>query len=116
MYRDRRAATPTSKRSATQTPFLSLNFVTAFSVVPAHLAARLCNRPAKRVGMDVIDAAPPAVDLADGDPLPVRRLELGLAVDRDFPQLEAELVARCGDDAPRRRAKVAARPGVQAHP
>jgi len=63
--------------------------------------------------MDVVDEAPPAVDLDNGDPLPVRRLELGLAVDRDLPQLEAELVARCGDDAPRRRAKVAARRGEE---
>jgi len=43
----------------------------------------------------------------------MRCLELGIAVDRDLPQLEAELVARCGDDAPRRRAKVAARRGEE---
>ena len=56
-----------------------------------------------------MDEAPPAVDLDDGDPLPVRRLELGLAVDRDLPQLEAELVVCRGDDAPSRLAEVAAR-------
>ena len=59
--------------------------------------------------MDVIDEAAPAVDLHDRDPLPVRRLELGIAVDRDLPQLEAELVARRGDDAAGRLAEVAAR-------
>ena len=59
--------------------------------------------------MDVIDEAAPAVDLHDRDPLPVRRLELGIAVDRDLPQLEAELVARRGDDAAGRLAEMAAR-------
>jgi hypothetical protein len=63
--------------------------------------------------VDVVDEAPPAVDLDDGDPLAVRRLELRVAVDRDLAQLEAELVARRGDDAPGRRAEVAARRGVQ---
>ena len=37
------------------------------------------------------EAAPP-VDLDDGDPLAVLRLELGDAVDLDLAQLEAELV------------------------
>ena len=110
-YRDRRAATPTFKRSATRPP--SFDFVTAFSVVPADLAARLCNRPAQRVGVHVVDEAPPPVDLHDRDPLAVRRLELGVAVDRDLPQLEAELVVRSGDDAPGSRAEVAARRGEE---
>jgi hypothetical protein len=90
-----------------------LNFVTAFSVVPAALAARLCNRPAQRVGVHVVDETASAVDLHDGDPLAVRRLQLGVTVDRDLPQLEAELVAGSADDAPSRRAEVTARRGVE---
>src|SRR5215813_9590452 len=39
-YRDRRAATPTFRRSATRPPWL--DFVTAFSVVPGRLRLRLC--------------------------------------------------------------------------
>jgi hypothetical protein len=61
----------------------------------------------------VVDEAPPAVDLDDRDPLAVRGLELGVAVDRDLPQLEAELVPCRGDDTPRRRAEVAARRGEE---
>jgi hypothetical protein len=57
----------------------------------------------------VVDEAAPAVDLHHRDPLAVGGLELGIAVDRDLPQLEAELVVRSRDDAPRRRAEVAAR-------
>jgi hypothetical protein len=63
--------------------------------------------------MHVVDEAPPAVDLHDRDPLTVGRLQLGIAVDRHLPQLEAELVARRGDDAPSRRAQVAARRGIE---
>src|SRR3954469_5421865 len=110
-YRDRRAATPTFKRSATRPP--SLDFVTAFSVVPAALAVRLCNRPAQRVGMHVVDETAPPVDLYHRDPLAVRGLQLGVAVDRDLPQLEAELVARSGHDAPGRRAEMAAGRGEE---
>jgi hypothetical protein len=58
--------------------------------------------------MHVIDESPPAVDLDDRDPLPVLRLEPGIAVDRDLPQLEAELVLRRGDDATGRLAEMAA--------
>jgi hypothetical protein len=61
----------------------------------------------------VIDEAPAAVDLHHRDPLPVRRLELGVAVDRDLTQLEAERVARGRDDAPGGLAEVAARCGVE---
>ena len=63
--------------------------------------------------MDVVDEAPSAVDLHDRDPFPVRSLELGIAVDLDLPQLEVELLARGGDDAPGGRAQVAARRGEE---
>jgi hypothetical protein len=58
--------------------------------------------------MHVVDETAPAVDLDDRDPLAVRGLELGIAVDRDLPQLEAELIARSRDDAPGGLAEVAA--------
>ncbi|HEY3551273.1 MAG TPA: hypothetical protein VGK69_09520 [Gaiellaceae bacterium] len=63
--------------------------------------------------MHVVDESPPAVDLDDRDPLAVRRLELGVAVDRDLAQLEAELLLRRGDDAAGRRAEVTARRGEE---
>jgi hypothetical protein len=90
-----------------------LDFVTAFSVVAAALAACLCNRPAERVGVDVVDETPPAVDLDDGDPLPVLGLEPGVAVDPDLAQLEAELVPRRADDAAGGLAEMTARRGVE---
>jgi hypothetical protein len=63
--------------------------------------------------VDVVDETPPAVDLHDRDPLPVLSLESGIAVDRDLPQVEAELVPRRADDAARRLAEMAARRGVE---
>jgi hypothetical protein len=68
----------------------------------------LCKRTAQRVGVHVIDETPPAVDLHNRDPFAVRGLELGIAVDRDLSELEAELVVCRADDAPGRRAEVAA--------
>jgi hypothetical protein len=61
----------------------------------------------------VVDETAAPVDLHDRDPLAVGGLELGVAVDRDLLQLEAELVARRRDDAPGRRAEVAARRGEE---
>jgi hypothetical protein len=90
-----------------------LDFVTAFSVVAAALSACLCNRTAQRIGVDVVDEAPPAVDLDDRDPFPVLGLERGVAVDPDLPQLEAQLVARRADDAACGLAEMAARRGVE---
>jgi len=63
--------------------------------------------------VDVVDETPTAVDLDDRDPLAVRRLEGGVAVDRDLPQLEAQLVLRRDDDTARCLAEMAARRGVQ---
>jgi hypothetical protein len=90
-----------------------LDFVTAFSVVPAALAARLCNRPPQGVRVHVVDETAPPVDLDDRDPFAVRGLELRVAVDEDLLQLEAELVTRSRDDAPRGRAEMAARRGEE---
>jgi hypothetical protein len=63
--------------------------------------------------VDVVHEAAAAVDLDDGDPLPVTGLERGIAVDRDLAQVEAELVTRRRDDAAGRLAEVAARRGVE---
>ena len=90
-----------------------LNLVTAFSVVPADLAACLCNRASQRVRVHVIDESTAAVDLHHRDPLAVFGLELRVAVDRDLAQLEAELVVRSRDDASGRLAEVAARRGEE---
>jgi hypothetical protein len=73
----------------------------------------MCNRASQRIGMDVVHEAAPAVDLHDRDPLAIRSFELGIAVDRDLPQVESELVVRRAHHAPRRLAEVAARRGVE---
>jgi hypothetical protein len=73
----------------------------------------LCNRTAKPIGVHVIDETAPSVDLDDRDPLAVGRLELGIAVDDDLAQLEAELFLRGADDASRSGAEMAARRGVE---
>ena len=57
--------------------------------------------------MHVVDETAPPVDLHDRDPFAVLSLQLGIAVDHDLPQIEAELVVRSGDDALRRLAEVA---------
>ena len=63
--------------------------------------------------MHVVRKAPLSVDLHDRDPLAIRSLERGIALDRDLPQLEAELVARGAHDPPRRLAEMAAGGGVE---
>jgi hypothetical protein len=73
----------------------------------------LCNRPPQGVGVHVVDEAAAPVDLHDRDPLAVLRLELGIAVDPNLAQLEAELVVRSGDDALGRLAEMAARRGEE---
>src|SRR6476469_6023468 len=112
-YRDRRAATPTFKRSATRPPFFWLYFVTALSVVPACLRLRLCNRLPQRIRVDEVRESPPPIDLHDRDPLAVFSFEPGVSIDRDLPERKAELVARSRDHPPRRLAEVATRGGVQ---
>ncbi len=63
--------------------------------------------------MHVVGEAPPPIDLDDGNPFAVLRLELGHAVDRYLTQLEAELVARGRHNTAGRLAKMAARRGVE---
>ena len=61
----------------------------------------------------MVDEAPRAADLDDGNPLAVRGLELGDAVDRHLAQLEAELVPRLGHNAAGCLAEMTARRGVE---
>jgi hypothetical protein len=68
----------------------------------------LCNRSPECVRVHVVHEPPASVDLDDRDPFAVRRLELVVAVDRDLPQVEAELGPRRADDAARRLAEMAA--------
>ena len=63
--------------------------------------------------MHVVDETTLPVDLHHRDPLAVLRLELGVAVDRNLPQLEAELVVRSRNDALGCGAEVAARRGEE---
>jgi hypothetical protein len=59
----------------------------------------LCGHLAAQGGrVDVVDEGALAVDLDDGQPFAVPRLELGIAADVDLAKLEAELVARLGND------------------
>jgi hypothetical protein len=63
--------------------------------------------------MHVVHEPPAAADLDDRDELAVGSLELGVAVDRDLAQLEAELLLHLADDAAGRLAKVATRRGEE---
>ena len=73
----------------------------------------MCNRLPQGFRVDVVGEPAPSVDLDDRDPLPILGLELGVAVDRNLPQLEAEFVMRSTDNAACRLAQVAAGRGVE---
>jgi hypothetical protein len=64
--------------------------------------------PAECLRIDVVDEGPLAVDLDHGQPLPVLRLELRIAVDLDLSQLERNCPLNLGDDRARSPAEVAA--------
>jgi hypothetical protein len=68
----------------------------------------LCNRSPEGLGLDVVRAATPAVDLDDGQPLPVLGLERRVAADVHLAQLEAELVPERPHLGERALAQVAA--------
>jgi hypothetical protein len=68
---------------------------------------------AKCVRIDVVDEGAFAVDLDHGEPVPVPRLELGVASDVDLLELERNLRAYLFDDVPRPLAQVAAARVVQ---
>jgi hypothetical protein len=66
----------------------------------AHLAP-------KRIRIDVVDERPLAVDLHDGQPLAVLRLEFRVASDIDLFELERKLSADALDDPASTLAQVA---------
>jgi hypothetical protein len=68
----------------------------------------LCNRSPEGFGLDVVREAAPAVDLDDGQPLPILRLERRVAADVHLAQLEAELVPQRPHLRERALAQVAA--------
>jgi hypothetical protein len=55
----------------------------------------------------VVDESALAVDLHDGEPLPVPRLELGIAFDVDLDELERNVLPDLRDDPPRPLAQTA---------
>ena len=68
----------------------------------------MCELSPQRVGLDEVRERALAVDLDDGQPLAVPRLQLGVAADVDLLELEAELLSGRLDDTPGRGAEVAA--------
>jgi hypothetical protein len=73
----------------------------------------LCQLPTERVRRDEVAEDRLPVDLDDGYQLPVARLELRVAVDRNLFQLEAELCSKLYDSRPRPLAEMAAPGAVQ---
>jgi hypothetical protein len=63
---------------------------------------------AEPFGIDVVDERALAVDLDHGQPLAITRLELVVARDVDFAQLEAELLFELDQNRPRPLAEVTA--------
>ena len=73
----------------------------------------MCNRFTEDVRLDVIREAAAAVDLDDRQPLPVLRLEGGVARDVHLAELEAELLPEGLDHAAGPLTQVAARGVVE---
>jgi hypothetical protein len=67
----------------------------------------LCNRAAERVLLEVVREAPATVDLDDGKPRAVFRLERLVAADVDLAQHEAELSLQVPQSSDRDLAEVA---------
>jgi hypothetical protein len=119
-YLLRRAATPTVKRSA-KTP-LSSQLVTKRHDSASELRraaegtvelGRGGESRAQRGRLDEVRKRGLAVDLDDGEMLPVPRLEIGVAGDVDELELETELVAGQAYDLERALAEVAVRRVVE---
>jgi hypothetical protein len=73
----------------------------------APLRVTLCQPAPERVEGDEIRECLLPVDLDDGYQLPVTRLQLGIAVDRDLFEVEAELRPQLDDGRPGPLAEVA---------
>ena len=69
----------------------------------------MCSQSAEeRVPVEVVHERPLTVDLDDGQPLPVARLELGVAADVDLLVLEVVLLPSLYERAPRTLAQMTA--------
>jgi hypothetical protein len=68
----------------------------------------LCELSPQRVRLDEVRERALAVDLDDRQPLAIASFQVGVAADVDLLQLEAELLVRRLDDAPRGGAEMAA--------
>ena len=79
------------------------------STLCAHFAA-------KCIWIDVVDEGALAVDLHDGQPLPVPRFELGVAPDVDLQELERHVGADALENASGALAEVAALRPVEDDP
>jgi len=73
----------------------------------------LCDLAAKSVGRDEVREDLFAVDLDDGNQLPVTGLQVRIAVDGDLFQLEAELSPKLDDSRPCPLTQVAALGAVE---
>jgi hypothetical protein len=67
----------------------------------------------KGIWVYVVDKGPLSVDLHDREPLPVARLQRGIAVDLDLLEVERGLLPNLGDDPTRPLAQVARRRVIQ---
>ena len=68
----------------------------------------MCDLLAQRIGLHEVRERTLAVDLDDGEPLAILRLELGVPADVHLIEVEPEVGPRGLDDAPRSRAEMAA--------
>ncbi|HEY3051710.1 MAG TPA: hypothetical protein VGJ40_08275 [Gaiellaceae bacterium] len=76
----------------------------------------MCEPSPQGIGRHEVDEGLVAVDLDDRNQLAVARLELGVAVDQDLLQLEAELVTERRDGLPCALAQVAVLRAVEPQP
>ena len=80
------------------------------------LSPSLCEPAPERFGVHVVREDPLAVDLDDGQPLAVARLELGIAGDVDLLELEVLLAAQLGQLRSRALAEMAVGGVVEGDP
>src|SRR5687767_4968557 len=123
-YRLRRAATPTVNRSGGASWAGVCNTTQGFLQEPdgwcvgplqSRFSGRtLCDLTAQRRGVDEVDELLLPVDFHDRQQLTVTHLELGIAVDLDLFDLEAELALGLDDRGPCTLAEVASLRAVEA--
>ena len=118
-YLLRRAATPTVRRSATGSPcrqFVTNRHDCASGSRAPVAGTALGEAVAQRVGVDEVRERRLAVDLDDGQQLPVARLERRLAGDVDDIELDPRVAADLLQNLERAYAEAAAGSGVERDP